>query len=163
MRIDFLFPGWAYVPGETLEADHERLAPVKALVPARFEGVVPPRHPALRYGLALNDAGFFWECHEILEAVWAAAPQGDRDRILLRACIQVANGNLKLRMRRPTATVRLFAEALAGLEELRVRRVTGNGGGFADVFPAAALANALRQTGGDSVATPVAFNFDTST
>lgn len=151
---NFPLPGWAYVPGETLEADHERLAPVKALVPARFEGFVPARHPALRYGLALNDAGFFWECHEILEAVWAAAPQGGRERILLRACIQTANANLKLKMQRAHAAARLYAEALAGLDELRVRKAGGNGGGFADVFPAEALANALRQTRDHSEAGP---------
>ncbi len=69
-------PRWVYVPGEDAEADHATLAQAKALVPARFEGFVPASHPALRYGLELNDAGFFWECHEILEAVWAAAPQG---------------------------------------------------------------------------------------
>jgi hypothetical protein len=151
----FLFPGWAFIPGETLQADHERLAPVKALVPARFEGFVPARHPALRYGLALNDAGFFWECHEILEAVWAAAPQGGRERILLRACIQTANGNLKSKMQRANAATRLYAEALAGLDELRVRRAGGNGGGFAESFPAERLAESLRQTGGDSGAAPI--------
>src|SRR5258708_31486823 len=69
-------PRWVYVPGEDAEADHATLAQAKALVPARFEGFVPASHPALRYGLELNDAGFFWECHEILEAVWAAPPQG---------------------------------------------------------------------------------------
>ena len=61
-----------------------------------FRGYVPARHPALRYGIALNDAGYFWESQEILEAVWAAAPQGGRERILLRACIQIANANLRL-------------------------------------------------------------------
>ncbi|HEY4204393.1 MAG TPA: DUF309 domain-containing protein [Xanthobacteraceae bacterium] len=146
----FLFPGWAFTPGETLQADHERLAPVKALVPARFEGFVPARHPALRYGLALNDAGFFWECHEILEAVWAAAPQGGRERILLRACIQTANGNLKLKMQRANAAARLYAEALAGLDELRVRKAGGNGSGFAEIFQVGALAESLRRTGGAS-------------
>ena len=40
------------------------------LVPPRFGGYVPARHPALRYGLALNDHGYFWESQEILEAVW---------------------------------------------------------------------------------------------
>lgn len=151
----FLFPDWAFIPGETLQPDHEHLAPVKALVPARFEGFVPARHPALRYGLALNDAGFFWECHEILEAVWAAAPQGGRERILLRACIQTANGNLKLKMQRANAAARLYAEALAGLDELRVRKVGGNGSGFAEIFPAERLAESLRQTGGDSGAAPM--------
>ena len=69
---------------------------------------MPARHPALRYGIALNDAGYFWESQEMLEAVWAAAPQGGRERILLRACIQIANANLRLRMQKPHAAARLL-------------------------------------------------------
>jgi hypothetical protein len=68
-------PRWAYVPGEAVEAaaDYETLAQVTALVPSRFHGYVPARHPALRYALRINDHGYFWESQEILEAVWAAA------------------------------------------------------------------------------------------
>ena len=137
-------PQWAYVPGETAEAgaDYETLAQAKLLVPSRFRGYVPARHPALRYGLALNDAGYFWEAQEILETVWAAAPQGGRERILLRACIQIANANLRLRMQKPHAAARFLGEALAELDALR-KAVTG-GAGFADGFPAAALAALLK-------------------
>jgi hypothetical protein len=142
--VNLTLPRWAYVPGVETEADHETLAMAKALVPARFNGFVPARHPALRYGLGLNDSGFFWESHEILEAVWAAAPQGGRERILLRACIQIANANLKLRMEKSHAASRLLGEALAELNELGVRKATGAGGGFADTFPTAALAGRLR-------------------
>jgi hypothetical protein len=142
--INLTLPRWAYVPGVETEADHDTLAMAKALVPARFNGFVPARHPALRYGLGLNDSGFFWESHEILEAVWAAAPQGGRERILLRACIQIANANLKLRMGKPHAAARLLGEALAELDELRVRKATGAGGGFADAFPTGPLAALLR-------------------
>jgi hypothetical protein len=142
--INLALPRWAYLPGVETGADHDTLAMAKALVPARFNGFVPARHPALRYGLGLNDAGFFWESHEILEAVWAAAPQGGRERILLRACIQIANANLKLRMEKPYAAARLLGEALAELNELGVRKATGSGGGFADAFPTAALAALLR-------------------
>src|SRR6202158_2196350 len=117
-------PQWAYVPGETAEpeADHDTLWQAKALVPSQFRGFVPARHPALRYGIALNDAGYFWESHQVLEAVWAAVPQGGRERILLRACIQIANANLKLRMNKPHAAARFFGEALAGLDELGARK-----------------------------------------
>jgi hypothetical protein len=137
-------PRWAYVPGETDEADadYETLAQAKLLVPSRFRGYVPARHPALRYGIALNDAGYFWEAQEILEAVWAAAPQGGRERILLRACIQIANANLRLRMKKPNAAARFLGEALGELDALR-KAVTG-GDGFADGFPSAALAALLR-------------------
>ena len=138
-------PEWAYVPGEPAdgEPDHETLWQAKALVPAQFFGHVPARHPALRYGIALNDAGYFWESQEVLEAVWAAAPQRGRERILLRACIQIANANLKLRMQKPHATARLWREALTAIKELLSRRSTGAGDGFADRFPAAHLARLL--------------------
>src|SRR6266851_3265840 len=134
-------PQWAYVPGETKEADadHDTLWQAKALVPSRFQNFVPARHPALRYGILLNDAGYFWESQEILEAVWAAAPQGARERILLRACIQIANANLRLRMRKPYAAARLFGQALGELDALGLRNATAAGDGLVDAFPTAAL------------------------
>src|ERR1700687_626633 len=137
-------PGWAYVPGETAEAeaDHDTLWQAKALVPSRFRDFVPARHPALRYGIALNDNGYFWEAQEILETVWAAAPQGGRERILLRACIPIANDNLRLRMQKPHAAARFLGEALGELDTLR--KAVAGGDGFADGFPAAALAALLR-------------------
>ena len=138
-------PQWAYVPGETAEAeaDYDTLAQAKLLVPSRFRGYVPARHPALRYGLTLNDRGYFWESQEILETVWAAAPQGGRERTLLRACIQIANANLRLRMQKPHAAARLLGEALAELDVLN-RKGVAPGDGFADGFPTAALATLLR-------------------
>jgi hypothetical protein len=133
-------PRWAYVPGETAEAkaDYETLGQATVLVPPRFGGYVPARHPALRYGIALNDHGYFWESQEVLEAVWAAAPQGGRERILLRACILIATANLRLRMHKPHVASRLFGEAFGQLEALGLRSAAGDG--FADCFPAAALA-----------------------
>jgi hypothetical protein len=131
-------PRWAYVPGEAIEAaaDYETLAQVTALVPSRFGGHVPARHPALRYGLRLNDHGYFWESQEVLEAVWAAAPQGGRERILLRACIQIATANLRLRVQKPNAAARLLGEAL-GMR-------SAGGDGFADGFPVAALGELIK-------------------
>jgi len=136
-------PRWAYVPGESAEADHDTLWQAKALVPWQFRGFVPARHLALRYGIALNDSGYFWESQEVLEAVWAAAPQGGRERILLRACIQIANANLRLRMLKAHAAARLLGEALAELNALGARKATAAGDGFADGFPTAALAALL--------------------
>jgi hypothetical protein len=143
---DLPLPGWAYLPGETAAAaaDHDALWQAKALVPSRFRDFVPARHPALRYGIALNDAGYFWESHEVLEVVWAAAPQGGRERMLLRACIQIANANLKLRMQKPRAAVRLLGEAQAALNALLVRKTAASGDGFADRFPTTALAALLK-------------------
>jgi Domain of unknown function (DUF309) len=143
---DLALPRWAYVPGETAEAeaDHDTLAIARRWVPARFRGFVPARHPALRYAFALNTSGYFWESQEILEAVWAAAPQGGRERMLLRACIQIANANLRLRMQKPHAAARFFHEALKELDELAARKATAAGDGFADGPTSGALAALLR-------------------
>src|ERR1700687_2561370 len=143
---DLALPRWAYVPGETAEAgaDHDTPATARRLVRSRFRGYVPARHPALRYAFALNAAGYFWESQEILEAVWAAAPQGGRERILLRACNQIANANLRLRMLKPHAAARLLGKALGELNVLAARKATVPGDGFADGFPTAALAALLR-------------------
>jgi hypothetical protein len=137
-------PRWAYVPGESdkSSADYETLSQITALVPPRFGGYVPARHPALRYGLTLNDRGYFWESQEILEAVWAAAPQGGRERILLRACILIATANLRLRMQKPHVASRLFGEALGELDALGARGAGGDGS--ADCFPVAALAALIK-------------------
>jgi predicted metal-dependent hydrolase len=141
---DLPLPGWAHVPGETIEADHDALWRAKVLVPSRFCDFVPARHPAFRYGIALNDAGYFWEAQEVLEAVWAAAPQGGRERVLLRALIRIANANMKLRTQKPRAATRQFGEALAEVSALLRRKAATGRGGLADSFPLAALAAHLK-------------------
>ena len=141
-------PRWAHVPGSGDGADHATLAAVKTMVPMRFTGCVPASHPALGYGLRLNDEGFFWEAHEILEAVWKAAPQGGLDRICLRGCIQVANANLKLKMGRARAAERLMTDAAAEFSELGRRRPAPVDGGFAAAFPAATVLGRLAERAG---------------
>jgi hypothetical protein len=144
-------PRWAYVPGVDTQADRVTLDRVKALVPERFDGFVPASHAAVLYGLRLNNEGFFWEAHEILEAVWKVAPKGGLDRICLRACIQIANANLKLRMGKLQAVKRLIADAAAELTELTVRRRSQAGDSLAAGFPAEALAKELRNWAGQTV------------
>lgn len=138
-------PEWAYVPGISEgDADHDTLWKAKVLVPAAFRGYVPARHPALRFGIALNDRGYFWEAQEVLEAVWAAAPQGGRERILLRACILVANANLRLRMQKAHTAARLYGDARTELERRELRKQATGGDGFADNFPVAPLIEVLK-------------------
>jgi hypothetical protein len=147
---DIPLPRWAYVPGPGQVPDIETLEAAKRHVPVRYEGCVPDGDVAWRYGLALNDAGFFWECHEILEAVWKVAPKGGRDRILLRALIQIANANLKLKLNRPNAVRRLLQEAQSELVELDRRYPSDAAGGFTHHFDRpplhAVIAEHLQQT-----------------
>jgi hypothetical protein len=63
---------------------------------------------------------------------------------LLRACIQIATANLRLRMLKQPAAARLLSEALDELETLGLRKAAAGGDGFADGFPTAALAEVLK-------------------
>ena len=65
-----------------------------------------------RHGLRLLDEGFFWEAHEVLEPVWLRAAPNSRERHLVQAVIQLANGGLKRALDRPRAAARLGALAL---------------------------------------------------
>lgn len=89
-------PPFACVPGRTPR--HEE---------GRFDALKADPETALRAGVAYFERGFFWECHEVLEAVWLQAPDPSPERDMVQAVIQLANARLKLRMDRPKAAARL--------------------------------------------------------
>jgi predicted metal-dependent hydrolase len=132
-------PRWAYNPGTDGAPDRDPLEIAKQLVPRRFEPFVPANDHAFQYGLALHDAGFFWEAHEIWEAVWKAAPMNGRDRLALRALIQIANAGLKLRQARSRAASRSIEEARCLLGELIARGASAARESVAERLRAAAL------------------------
>jgi predicted metal-dependent hydrolase len=138
-------PRWAYNPGTDRAPDREPLEAAKRLVPLRFDGFIPAGDPAFLYGLTLHDRGFFWEAHEIWEAVWKAAPMNGRDRLALRALIQIANAGLKRRIERPRAAARLIDEAKGLLGELIARGGTAEPKSVAACLRAEALREELQK------------------
>lgn len=56
--------------------------------------------------------GYFWEAHELLEALWRRCPPNSAQSLLLMSLIQHANAGLKVEMGRPKAEARLRVEAL---------------------------------------------------
>lgn len=74
-------------------------------------------NPAWRAGVTLYAQGFFWEAHEVWEAVWMNARPNSRERALVQALIQLANAALKQRMGRPEASRRLAALAASRLTD----------------------------------------------
>ena len=148
-RSNLPLPQWAYVPGDGrgADADHDTLWQARRWCRRAF--AITCRRGIRRCATAWRSttAAISGKSQEVLEAVWAAAPQGGRERILLRACIQIANANLRLRMQKPHAAARLLGEALGELQDAQPRKAAG-GDGFADGFPTAALAELLQgQTG----------------
>ena len=118
----FILPARAHVPGTGSEPDRPPLEAAKAMVlPVTVEKTWTTNHTYI-YGFTLVRAGFYWEAHEVWEAVWLASRPNSRERSLLRALIQTANAKLKCRMQRPRAASRLIAEAQHELAELGVAR-----------------------------------------
>lgn len=101
------FPPFACIPGKTARHPEDWFDPVKASVTPDIATADLPQTVAFRTGLAYFGAGYFWECHEVLEAVWMATKDPSPARDMVQALIQLANARLKLRMERPRAAHRL--------------------------------------------------------
>jgi hypothetical protein len=100
-------PPHAYVPGQTARHPEGLFDPLKA----GLSDVAPSDlvdTPAWTSGLAFLEGGYFWEAHEVLEAVWLACPPNSPERLMVQAVIQYANARLKGRMGQPRAMARLF-------------------------------------------------------
>jgi predicted metal-dependent hydrolase len=116
------------------------------VVAAAWEGDI-----AYRYGARLYVEEFFWEAHEVWEAVWKACPPNGVERRLLRGLIALANAALKVRMGRANAALRLIAEAdeLLGEAGASARTEIVMGVAVAPLRAAAGkLASAIRAGGG---------------
>ncbi|WP_300058897.1 DUF309 domain-containing protein [uncultured Roseobacter sp.] len=113
-------PPHAYIPGKTARHPEDWFDEIKASV----AGVPPSRlhHTvAFQTGLAYFVEGFFWECHEVLEAVWMRTAERSVERELVVALIQLANARLKLEMSRPRA-----ARRLCDIVDTHLRRCEGH-------------------------------------
>ncbi len=99
-------PSHAFQPGRTPEHAGPELAAIRATAVA-----VPADRltttAAWTFGLDFLRDGYFWEAHEVLEAVWLALPPNSAERVLCQGLIQLANAGLKQVMQRDTAAARL--------------------------------------------------------
>ncbi|GAA6160012.1 hypothetical protein NBRC116589_21860 [Ruegeria sp. HU-ET01832] len=106
MTGDF-WPPHAYVPGQTARHPEGLFDPLKT----GLSDVAPSDlvdTSAWTSGLAFLNEGYFWEAHEVLEAVWLACPPNSPERLMVQAVIQYANACLKGRMGQPRAMARLM-------------------------------------------------------
>lgn len=117
-RLDVPMPATHHRPGSGSKPDLSPLEAVKALVPERTEAANWRANQPYLYGIALFEAGFYWEAHEVWEPVWLNAAPNSADRHLLQALIQYANAALKRDMGRERAAQRLFAETARHLSRV---------------------------------------------
>ena len=74
MTLPWPLPEQAHVPGRTARPATSPAYDAARAAPARTDPAVWRENLAYRYGLTLVDAGFFWEAHEVLEAVQTQQP-----------------------------------------------------------------------------------------
>jgi len=100
------YPAHRYVPGVNGRHADAFFDPLKTDVTKGMTEAQMQASLAWQAGAAYRAQGYFWECHEVLEALWIAAPDGPV-RSYIQAVIQMANAQLKVKMGRPKATLRL--------------------------------------------------------
>lgn len=117
-------PPYRYIPGVLPHPfrdpdGHDHLASVPLPSVAWTPGQAWSTNVHHRYALDLFDHRFYWESHEVWEAVWLALPKPSPERQTIQALIQVAAGTLKQHMGNPRATRRLLGRARERLEGAR--------------------------------------------
>ena len=102
-------PPHAHVPGLNARHPEDWFDHIKQSVTDETPIELLGQTEAWLVGLSYFHDGYFWECHEVLEAVWMRAPDPSPERTIIQAMIQLANARLKIRMGKPNAARRLCA------------------------------------------------------
>lgn len=121
---DIPLPPHAYVPGQNGRHAEGWFDAIKASVTPETPPDLLHHTRAWRAGLAYLKAGYYWECHEVLEAVWMQTPSPSPEREMAQAIIQLANAQLKLNMGKPNAARRLAGMVRAHLARCPADRPT---------------------------------------
>ena len=116
-------PDWAYVPGVTPRHPEGWFSDLKDSFRTHTPLETFGDTLLFRVGLYYLDHGYFWECHEVVEPLWLAAPARSAERIFFQLIIQVANAGLKRKMGRMNAYSRLVGMAETLASDLRSRGV----------------------------------------
>lgn len=104
---DIPMPPHVYVPGFSPRHHDDWFDPIKRSVTPHVPVGELHKTPAFIAGRLYYDAGYFWESHEVLEAVWIQTKDPSPERDMVLALIQLANARLKVLMLQPRAAWRL--------------------------------------------------------
>lgn len=114
------FPAYAHVPGKNKRHDDALFDAICASVMSDMSVSDLSQTRAWHVGRDLYAHEYFWEAHEVLEAVWMQCPQKSIERFFVQSIIQLANAKLKMKMDRPKAAVKLFVRASQLFREARM-------------------------------------------
>ena len=100
-------PQYKHLPGKNARPSDDLLESIAAQASESTDNSNFRSNIAWRYGIRLFNEGFYWETHEVLEAVWMNAAPNSRERHLVQGVIQMANARLKSLLDQPKACKRL--------------------------------------------------------
>lgn len=117
---DYPLPRYRFVPGETPhprrnQDGHSFGQPE----PGRtaFEAGLWRESRDYRFGIDLFNFGYWWESHEVFEALWHACGPPTPEGRFFQGLVQLAAAHLKRRMGNPAAASRLFRRACVTLQQ----------------------------------------------
>ncbi len=124
VQQQFPMPVTAHRPGRTEHPTANLRAPVQSSLSVVVTAQNWQRHDAYLYGFVLYRSRYYWEAHEIWEPVWLTCAPNSLERLMLQACIQLANAALKEELGNTKAALRLYGISADLLREI-VSRQTG--------------------------------------
>jgi len=104
-------PAYAHLPGINLRHRDGYFDQICASVTSDTSISELSKTDAWHAGIYFYEHEYFWEAHEVLEAVWMQCPPNSIERNFVQAFIQLANARLKLMMGKAKASLRIFALA----------------------------------------------------
>jgi hypothetical protein len=122
------FPAYRFVPGLH---PHPRRDPKGHSFGVKEEAppALPPErwreNQAYLYGVDLYNYAYWWECHEVLEALWHLTGREGTGAAFLQGLIQVAAANLRRHLGSSEGARRLAKEAVARLGSVGERSYMG--------------------------------------
>jgi uncharacterized protein len=105
------FPAYRHFPGKTTHPDRDPVGHAMEKpdpVPHSLIEVPWQNSQSYLYGIDLFNAGYWWECHEILEGLWLATGRKTRAGHTMQAIIQCAAAHLKIALDQPIGARRLI-------------------------------------------------------
>ena len=119
-------PARMHRPGVTPPHRDDIKAPVNSSLDAQVTEQNYRYHDAYLYGFQLYRSGYYWEAHEVWEPVWLKCRPNSKERLLLQACIQLANAALKHALGNQKASGRLYDISSGLIEEILSRQDNDN-------------------------------------
>lgn len=101
-------PSHAYIPGKTARHAEDAFDGIKASLSVDIPTQYLCNTDAFQTGISYLENGYYWEAHELLEAIWILCPTGSPERAFVQGIIQVANACLKRDMERPAAAAKII-------------------------------------------------------